>query len=141
MNIQTNTMYRQIGTTSAERETAIIKTLLKLGIPANTKGFHYIKTALMIGIESPIALTSMSKTIYPAISERYFSASSSSIERAIRYAIGQSAQRGDASFICQIFGYTSSLQFYNPTNREFLAVVAEYIRENHCTAAPQGISA
>ncbi|MBE6851209.1 MAG: hypothetical protein E7504_05690 [Ruminococcus sp.] len=135
MNIQATANHERISTCPADCENTIIRTLLKLGIPANTKGFHYIKIALMYGVESPIALTSMSKIIYPAIANYYYSVSASSIERAIRYAIAQSTQRGDSELISQIFGYTDSLKYYNPTNREFLAVVSEYIREMHSNSS------
>ncbi len=129
MNIQASTSYRQYEETDIGCEAKIIKTLLKLGIPANTKGFHYIKSAILFGLESPIGLTSMSKTIYPAIAQRYCTTTTNSIERAIRYAINQSCLRGDSDFICTLFGYTDSIRDYNPTNREFLAVVSEYIKQ------------
>lgn len=141
MNIQATVNPVQVCAGPVDHETLIIKTLLKLGVPANTKGFHYIKAALMYDRERPIALTSMSKIIYPAIAKNYYSVSASSIERAIRYAIGQSIQRGNSEFIRQIFGYTDDLKFYNPTNREFLAVVSEYIRETQNCTIQQYVSA
>lgn len=137
MNIKATVFSHQSMTVSNDYETAIIKTLLKLGIPANTKGFHYIKAALLYSVDYPIALTSMSKTVYPAIAELYYSTSAESVERAIRYAIAQSALRGDSEFICRIFGYTENIKNYNPTNREFLAVVSEYIRQLQCPQIPQ----
>ncbi len=135
MNSQALTIRCQYNTTDADFETKVIKTLLKLGIPANTKGFHYIKTAVLLGIHNPIGLTSMSKILYPAIAEYYHTVSTASIERAMRYAITQSGMRGNSEFICEIFGYTDDLKYYSPTNREFLAVVAEYIKQFHTGAA------
>ncbi len=131
MNTQTPAIRCQYGNGNAELETKVTKTLLKLGIPANTKGFHYIKTAVLFGIENPIGLTSMSKILYPAIAERYRSISTASIERAIRYAISQSCVRGNHEFIFEIFDYTDDIKFYSPTCREFLAVVVEYVKQNH----------
>lgn len=129
MNSQTISICRQYHGADAASETKVIKTLLKLGIPANTKGFHYIKTAVLFGIENPIGLTSMSKILYPAIAEYYNSASIASIERAMRYAIGQSCVRGNTEFISEIFGINDDITHYNPTTREFLAIVAEYMRQ------------
>ncbi len=129
MNSQTYNICCQHGITENDYERMTTKTLMKLGVPANTKGFHYIKTAVMLGIENPIGLTSMSKFVYPAIAERYKSDSIASIERAMRYAISQSCVRGNIDFICELFYFTDNIKYYNPTNREFLAVVVEYIKQ------------
>ena len=129
MEIHANASVAEKSNVRFDCEAVIINTLLKLGVPANTKGFHYLKTALYFAIENPIALTSMSKIVYPAISAQYYAASAYSIERAMRYAISQSCQRGNTGFILRIFGYPEDMRAYLPTNREFLAVVAEYIRQ------------
>ncbi len=129
MNIPESTHCIANGCADSDCEKIIINTLLKLGVPANTKGFHYIKSAVQMGVQNPIGLTSMSKTIYPAISELYRNAAPSCIERAMRYAINQSCLRGDSAFICSLFGYTGTIKDYNPTNREFIAVVSEYIKQ------------
>lgn len=129
MKNQTPAIHCQSNNGSASYEPQIIKTLLKLGIPANTKGFHYIKTAVLLGIENPIGMTSMSKILYPAIAEYYHVNSTASIERAMRYAIGMSCVKGDSQFICELFFFNDSFKYYSPTNREFLAMVVEYIKQ------------
>ncbi len=129
MNIQTSTV--GCSDTDAASEAQAVKVLLKLGIPANTKGFYYIKTAVLLGLHTPIGMTSMTKTVYPTIAECYRAATPSAVERAMRYAIAQSCLRGDSTFICQLFGYANNIRNYNPTNREFLAVVSEYIKQAH----------
>lgn len=116
-------------------ERRVVRTLMRLGVPVNIKGFHYIKTAVMFSLENPIGMTSMSKMLYPAIAERYLIASTVSVERAIRYAIEQSCIRGDIGFIRQLFGCRDGAMNYNPTNREFLAVVSEYIKQSAEEAA------
>ncbi len=140
MNNQTPAICSQYDNGSTDFENKVTRTLLKLGIPANTKGFHYIKTAVLIGIENPIGLTSMSKILYPAIASRYYTASIASIEHAIRYAISQSCMRGNPEFICEIFGYTSDLKLYCPTSSEFIAVVSEYIRQNYAETSERLIA-
>jgi two-component system response regulator (stage 0 sporulation protein A) len=129
MNSQVSTISCKHSNSNSNFESKVIKTLLKLGIPANTKGFHYIKTAVLLGVETPIGLTSMSKILYPAIAELYHVRSAASIERAMRYAIGLSCVKGDAEFICEMFYFNDNIQYYSPTNREFLAVVVEYIKQ------------
>ncbi len=129
MKSQTTAILCQSNNDCACYETQIIKTLLKLGIPANTKGFHYLKTAVLIGIENPIGMTSMSKILYPAIAEHYHVRSTASIERAMRYAISMSCVKGDSQFICELFFFNDSFKYYSPTNREFLAMVVEYIKQ------------
>lgn len=119
-------------TVTADYDVIITQTLLKLGIPANTKGFYYLKAALYFGLDHPIGMTSMSKIVYPAIAAGYYTATPGSIERAMRYAISQSGLRGNITFISSIFGYPADFGKYTPTNREFLAVVSEYIRECCC---------
>ncbi len=121
---------------SAASEASVIKTLLRLGIPAGTKGFYYIKVAVTYGLEYPISLSSMSKNIYPTIAKQYYISNSSRIERDIRYAISQSVVRGDPEFIRHVFGYGCDTDGFNPTNREFLSVVAEYVKRNLTLNAP-----
>ncbi len=140
MKSQTLTVHCQSNNGNIGFENQVIKTLLKLGIPANTKGFHYIKTAVLLGIENPIGMTSMSKILYPAIAEYYHVNSTASIERAMRYAIAISCVKGDSQFICELFCFNDSFKYYSPTNREFLAVVVEYIKQFR-TAATESLIA
>lgn len=129
MKSQALTIHYQSNNGNISFENQVIKTLLKLGIPANTKGFYYIKTAVLLGIENPIGMTSMSKILYPAIAEYYHVDSTASIERAMRYSISMSCVKGDSQFICELFCLNDNFKYYSPTNRVFLAVVTEYIKQ------------
>ena len=105
----------------------ITRLLHSLGIPAHIKGYHYIRTAVEMTIDNPSIIGQVTKTLYPNIALEYCS-SSTKVERAIRHAIELGWTRGNPDVINQIFGYTISSFKAKPTNSEFIAMLADYIK-------------
>jgi two-component system response regulator (stage 0 sporulation protein A) len=68
----------------------------------------------------------MTKTVYPAISQRY-SKSPASIEKAIRTALDIAWMRGKVDLLNDIFGFTVNIQKGKPTNSEFIALLGDYV--------------
>lgn len=99
----------------------------KIGIPANIKGYDYIREAIKMVMDDPTSINSITKCIYPMIANK-FGTSTAKVERAIRWAIEVAWQRGNNEVIDKLFGYTVSLKKGRPTNSEFIALVADEIR-------------
>lgn len=108
-------------------EVTIIRNLTNLGVPANLKGYEYLKFGLSKVLEDPTLIQRMTRELYPVIAKEY-GTTSSRVERAIRHAVEVMFDRVDPELLKEYFGNTISLRKDRPTNSEFLAQVAEYIR-------------
>ena len=97
---------------------------ISVGIPAHIKGYTFLREAIKLTIDSPEIINSITKKLYPAIAERYFT-SPSKVERAIRHAIEVAWSRGKIENINGIFGIKVYDANDKPTNGEFIALVAD----------------
>ncbi len=79
--------------------------ILQLGIPANLKGYHYLREAILLSINDTQMLECVTKVLYPTVAEK-FNTTSSRVERAIRYAIEAAWDKGDFNAQNSFFGYT-----------------------------------
>lgn len=108
-----------------EREVG--KILRDLGMPANIKGYTYIKAAIIDLFYNTHLIGQVSKMIYPLIAKRYNS-TSSRVERAMRHAIEVSWRRGNIDTINEIFGYTVDFDRGKPTNSEYINSIADHLK-------------
>lgn len=97
---------------------------ISIGIPANIKGYQFLREAVKLAVAEPEIIGSITKKLYPTIAER-FSTSSSKVERGMRHAIEVAWNRGKIENINSLFG----LKIYNnnekPTNGELIALIAD----------------
>jgi two-component system, response regulator, stage 0 sporulation protein A len=106
-------------------ELKITDILRSIGIPANLKGYFFLREAIqmiMNGCE-----TSFSKVIYPAIASKYHT-TPSRVERGIRHAIEVGWNRGGIEQLDLVIGNTVSPLKGRPTNGEFISLMAEHLR-------------
>lgn len=108
-------------------EVVISKMLHDLGIPSHIRGYEYIREGVYLMYKSPGKAIGVTKTLYPAIADRY-STTASRVERAIRHAIEVSWSRGDYDLMDDIFGHSVDFDRSKPTNSEFIATLADNIR-------------
>lgn len=99
----------------------------QLGIPAHIRGYQYLRTAVLMTVEDPEVMHSITKLLYPAIAKQY-STTSSRVERAIRHAIEVAWDRGDIDVINSYFGYTIQNDRGKPTNSEFIAMISDKLQ-------------
>lgn len=104
----------------------VTNTLRVLGVPASLKGYHYLRSAIMLGLENHKNIESVTKVLYPTIAREY-DTTSSRVETAIRHAIEVAWDRGDVSALNNYFGYTVSSRRGKPTNSEFIALIVDSI--------------
>lgn len=112
---------------SSEAEQVISELMLELGIPAHLKGYQYLRTAISMCIEDMELIGSVTKLLYPELAKQYLT-TVQKIERAIRNAIEVSWERGNSELFEKLFGYSNSVEHSRPTNSEYIASVADYVR-------------
>lgn len=101
--------------------------MLELGIPAHLKGYQYLRTAIIMCVEDMELIGSVTKLLYPDLAKRYMT-TDQKIERAIRNAIEVSWERGNSELFTELFGYGNGTGHGRPTNSEYIASVADYVR-------------
>lgn len=108
-------------------EVQLKKVMLQIGIPAHIKGYRYVQKAILLVIDDPKKIEYVTKDLYPTVA-KYFDTTSSKVERAIRHAIETAWDRGNPEKLNEIFGYTIAFEKGKATNSEFIAGIAEYVR-------------
>ena len=107
--------------------TQITDIIHQIGIPANLKGYMYIREAINMLVTNIELLSSVTKELYPLVGKK-FNTTASRVERAIRHAIEVTWTRGQVEPINEIFGFTINNEKGKPTNSEFIAMVADKLR-------------
>ena len=110
-----------------ELECAVTEIIHQVGIPAHIKGYHYLRTAIMLSVNNDEMINCITKLLYPTVAKRY-QTTSSRVERAIRHAIEIAWDRGDIDVLTKIFSYTVHTSKGKPTNSEFIALIADHLR-------------
>lgn len=103
---------------------AVTNVILELGVPANIRGYLYLREAIIIKMDSPNHMISMTKALYPGIAGM-FQTSAPRVERAIRHAIKVAWERGDLSMRQKIFCHAAANPEWRPTNSEFIATIVD----------------
>ena len=98
-----------------------------LGIPAHIKGCRYIKYGILMAMEDVNSINYITKSLYPDIAKKC-KTTTSSVERAIRHAIDIVWIRGNKKLLGEIFGTFAIEEQERPTNSEFIAAVADWMR-------------
>lgn len=109
---------------AAQVETVITDLLHELGVPANLKGYQYLRTAILLTYHDMGLLGHITKGLYPCIAQE-FETTASRVERGIRHAIEVAWNRGNMQVIHRIFRYTISAEKSKPTNSEFIAMLSD----------------
>ena len=101
--------------------------MLDMGVPAHLKGYHYLRTAILMAGKDMEVVGSVTKLLYPEIA-KLFKTTEQKVERAIRNAIEVSWVRGNADTFEDVFGYSFLTGNTRPTNSEYIAQIADRIR-------------
>lgn len=107
-------------------EHEVSRALRELGVPANLKGYEYLRDAVLMAIEQGHVMGNVTKVVYPAIASNW-NTTPSRVERAIRHAIETAWIRGDINVLNDVFGNTVDAEKGRPTNSAFIARVADKI--------------
>ena len=110
-----------------ELERYITEIMLDIGVPAHLRGYHYLRDAILLSGKDMEVVSSVTKLLYPTIAKR-FKTTDQKVERAIRNAIEVSWSRGNTETFEKMFGYSASSGRTRPTNREYIARIADKVR-------------
>lgn len=105
----------------------ITQIMLGLGMPVHLRGYHYLREAICLSVEDMELVGSVTKLLYPEIAKRYHT-ETEKIERAIRSVIEVGWERGNESIYIDILGYSRNQGTGRPTNSEFIAAMADWVR-------------
>ena len=108
-------------------ERSVTDTIHSVGIPANIKGYQYLRDAIIMSISDEALIGAITKQLYPKVAGRH-NTSPSRVERAIRHAIEVACMRGNDEVLYKLFGYTVNNNKGKPTNSEFIALIADKLR-------------
>nr|WP_263326411.1 sporulation transcription factor Spo0A [Neobacillus sp. Marseille-Q6967] len=111
-------------------EVLITDVLRSMGIPANLKGYHFLRDAIQMVIENDELLNGLggiTKVIYPTIAKKYHT-TPTRVERGIRHSIEVGWNRGNIEVLNYVFGNTVSSLKNKPTNGKFIALIADYLK-------------
>ena len=111
-----------------ELETLIRTALADLGIPDSLSGHSSLVCAISLAIREPETLERITKDLYPRVAEILGIARSTMAERRIRHAIETAWSRCDLEVLSRWFGNTVDPNKGRPTNGEFIARVANVLR-------------
>lgn len=101
------------------------KILQQMQIPANQKGYYYIREAVVLIYENPNLLSAVTKELYPTIA-REFKTTPSRVERGIRFACETAWNKPGVMNMEEIFGESS--HYDKPTNSEVIASIVDYLK-------------
>ena len=107
--------------------TKVTKILHQCGVPADIKGYNYLRTAILLTVKDSDIINSATKRLYPSVAREYVT-TTSRVEGAIRKAIEISWDRGDVDILNSYFGYTIANNRVRPTPTEFIAMIADNLR-------------
>lgn len=102
----------------------ITKMLHDIGVPANIKGYRYLREAVKLAAEDLDRINNMTECIYKPIALAVNS-TPKRVRGAIRTAVEIAWDRGDLDTLFSYFGYTVSNTKGKPTNSELIALLAD----------------
>ena len=106
----------------------ICQILRELGVPEHLTGYQYLVEAVELVVREPAYLRRITKGLYPDVAKKYHSTPTKT-ERAIRHAIETAWTRCDLDTLSDYFGNTICPIRGKPINSEFIARVANAVRQ------------
>ena len=101
---------------------------LMLGIPAHIKGYQYLREGVKMVMGDHDVINRITKELYPGVARRC-QTTPSKVERAMRHAINVAWSRGRVDSVNRLFGCELFSENDRPTNGEFIALIADKLRE------------
>lgn len=114
-------------------QTTVANVLHEIGVPAHIKGYRYLQKAILMAMADGEVIHSMTKCLYPDIAKCY-ETKAACVERSMRHAIETTWNRGRPETLYKYFGNTISGERGKPTNGEFIAMIADRLRQEGRTA-------
>ena len=101
--------------------------LKQLGLARQEKGFERLSYAIALTAQEFERAGSVTKLLYPDLA-KHFQTTPEKIERSIRHLIEKSWEKGEKTRFEELFGYHRDNSEIRPTNSEYIAILADWIR-------------
>lgn len=118
--------YQRPGPVRISKNT-VATALKRTGLSPKLCGYRYLCRAVELVLQHPEWMESMTNKLYPAIAEE-FGSTSQRVERSMRYAVESAFDCGDLEEIERVFGYTVDREKGKPSNRQYIARMADSLR-------------
>ena len=99
----------------------------QIRMPPAINGYQYLREAVNLVSVDISLLRGITNRLYPMLAET-FGTTPSCVERSIRHAIATTVSRGHMDALYRFFGDAMKPPRKKPTNGEFIAMLAEYVR-------------
>lgn len=113
--------------TEESAEQTVADMLLHMGVPAHLNGYRFLLRSVLLALEHPDQLGSITRALYPAVA-RYYNTTASRVERSIRHAIEMTWTRSGAPVFEKVLDYRAFSMDDKPTNCELIALLSERAR-------------
>lgn len=101
--------------------------LEQLGLAREEKGFERLSYAIAVTAQEFERAGSVTKLLYPDLA-KHFQTTPEKIERSLRHLIEKSWEKGEKTRFEELFGYHRDNSEIRPTNSEYIAILADWIR-------------
>lgn len=119
---------------SLDPEYLIRNMLMELGAPDHLSGHPIVIQAVLLVLRDQTYIKSITTSLYPHLA-LLFDSTSARVERAIRHLIEVTWTRGDLAVQNRYFGNSVSASCGKPTNSQFIARMANIVRQQMQDAA------
>lgn len=124
----------ETGRQTADPEVLVRQVLLELGSPDHLVGHPYVIEAVLLVAEDRAYINNITFGLYPQVATT-FDTTAARVERAMRHLIEVTWARGDWEVLRRYFGNTISPDKGKPTNGEFIARIANVVKQRMKEAA------
>lgn len=111
-----------------EMEGEIRKILVEIGYPDKLLGHRYAVEAIRLAVENEDHVHMLHRKLYPAVAEK-FDSFPKQVEMRIRRGIETTWDRGNLKVLEKYFGNTVNRYSGRPTTGEFIARIANEVRQ------------
>ena len=101
--------------------------LEQLGLARKEKGFERLSYAIAVTAKEFESAGRVTKLLYPDLAT-HFQTTPEKIERSLRHLIEKSWEKGEKTRFEELFGYHRDNSEIRPTNSEYIAILADWIR-------------
>ena len=101
--------------------------LEQLGLARKEKGFERLSYAIAVTAQEFERAGSVTKLLYPDLA-KHFQTTPEKIERSLRHLIEKSWEKGEKTRFEKLFGYHRDNSEIRPTDSEYIAILADWIR-------------
>ena len=117
-----------VGVSAVDTKCVIDRALSDLGVPDHLLGYAYLQAAISIVVQQPDAAYAITGCVYPGVAMRY-GTTAQLVERAIRHAVESGWSRCNSQMRERYFGGKIRPGRQKPTNAEFIARLANIVRQ------------